>query len=164
MSWTWYLDPHTTSKPLLTTQLLNQMSAALRQIRENAPPSVPPGQQRLDTFAELEARTAAENTQQGLVANPSQPAIAPPPKPSPEQFQADLKELAQDITLKEQQIEKLIAHLPGLNWSEKEQVERMRELERQLEELEGERVKAVGEKDALMKMVEDRITGVGRVK
>jgi len=144
--------------------LLNQMSAALRQIRENAPPSVPPGQQRLDTFAELEARTAAENTQQGVVANPSQPAIAPPPKPSPEQFQADLKELAQDITLKEQQIEKLIAHLPGLNWSEKEQVERMRELERQLEELEGERVKAVGEKDALMKMVEDRITGVGRVK
>jgi len=144
--------------------LLNQMSAALRQIRENAPPSVPPGQQRLDTFAELEARTAAENTQQGVVANPSQPAIAPPPKPSPEQFHADLKELAQDITLKEQQIEKLIAHLPGLNWSEKEQVERMRELERQLEELEGERVKAVGEKDALMKMVEDRITGVGRVK
>ncbi|RMZ71871.1 hypothetical protein GMOD_00009219 [Pyrenophora seminiperda CCB06] len=139
--------------------LLNQMSAALRQIRENAPPSVPPGQQRLDTFAELEARTAAENTQQG-----SQPAIAPPPKPSPEEFHASLKEMAQDITLKEQQIEKLIAHLPGLNWSEKEQVERMRELERQLEELEDDRVKAVCEKDALMKMVEDRITNVGRVR
>ncbi|CAA9960510.1 hypothetical protein PTNB73_01576 [Pyrenophora teres f. teres] len=144
--------------------LLNQMSAALRQIRENAPPSVPPGQQRLDTFAELEARTAAENTQQGVAADPSQPTNAPPPKPSPEQFQADLKEMAQDITLKEQQIEKLIAHLPGLNWSEKEQVERMRELERQLEELEGERVKAVREKDTLMKMVEDRITGIGKVK
>lgn len=135
------------------------MSAALRQIRENAPPSVPPGQQRLDTFAELEAR---ENTQS--TTDPSQQAFVPPAKPSPEQFQADIKELAQDITLKEQQIEKLIAHLPGLNWSEKEQVERMRELERQLEDLEGERVKAVKEKDMLMKMVENKITGVGRAR
>lgn len=135
------------------------MSAALRQIRENAPPSVPPGQQRLDTFAELEARENTQNT-----TDPSQQAFIPPAKPSPEQFQADIKELAQDITLKEQQIEKLIAHLPGLNWSEKEQVERMRQLERQLEDLEGERVKAVKEKDMLMKMVENRITGVGRVR
>ena len=135
------------------------MSAALRQIRENAPPSVPPGQQRLDTFAELEAR---ENTQS--TTDPSQQAFVPPAKPSPEQFQADIKELAQDITLKEQQIEKLIAHLPGLNWSEKEQVERMRELERQLEDLEGERVKAVKEKDMLMKMVENKITSVGRAR
>jgi len=66
--------------------------------------------------------------------------------------------------LKEQQIERLIAHLPGLNWSEREQVDRMKELERQLEDLEGERVKAVKDKDVLMKMVEDKITGVGRVR
>lgn len=137
------------------------MSAALRQIRDNAPPSVPPGQQRLDTFAELEAREAAQHN---ATADASQQQFVPPPKPSPEQFQADIKELAQDITLKEQQIEKLIAHLPGLNWSEKEQVERMRELERQLEDLEGVRVKAVKEKDMLMKMVEDKIAGVGRVR
>ncbi|EMD62531.1 hypothetical protein COCSADRAFT_93765 [Bipolaris sorokiniana ND90Pr] len=141
--------------------LLNQMAAALRQIRENAPPSVPPGQQRLDSFAELEAREAAQHN---TANDPSQPPFAPPPKPSPEQFQADIKELAQDITLKEQQIEKLIAHLPGLNWSEKEQVERMKELERQLEDLEGDRVKAVKEKETLMKMVEDKIAGVGRVR
>ncbi|KAH6868295.1 hypothetical protein J4E91_007160 [Alternaria rosae] len=144
--------------------LLNQMSAALRQIRENAPPSVPEGQQPLETFAQLEARNAAENTQQNPTADPSQQPIAAPPKPSPEQFQADLKEMAQDITLKEQQIERLIAHLPGLNWSEREQVDRMKELERQLEDLEGERVKAVKDKDVLMKMVEDKITGVGRVR
>ncbi|KAF1835943.1 hypothetical protein BDW02DRAFT_587789 [Decorospora gaudefroyi] len=141
--------------------LLNQMSAALRQIKENAPPSVPPGQQRLDTFAELEARTAAENTHH--TAELPQ-AIAPPAKPPPEQFQADIKELAQDITLKEQQLEKLIAHLPGLNWTEKEQVERMKELERQLEELEGERVRGVREKEVLLKLVEDKITGVGRMR
>jgi mediator of RNA polymerase II transcription subunit 21 len=122
------------------------MSTSLRQIRENAPPSVPPGQQRLDTFAEL----PSEN--------------APPAKPSPEQFQKDIKEFAVDITLKEQQIEHLIGNLPGINWSEKEQVERMKELERQLEALEGERVQAVREKDMLLKMVEDKITGVGKVR
>ncbi|CAN9131139.1 unnamed protein product [Alternaria alternata] len=144
--------------------LLNQMSAALREIRENAPPSVPPGQPRLDTFAELEARTAAENAQQNPTTDASQQATAPPARSSPEQFQKDLKELAQDITLKEQQIERLIAHLPGLNWSEKEQVERMKELERQLEDLEGERIKAVKDKDTLMKIVEDKIAGVGRVR
>ena len=66
--------------------------------------------------------------------------------------------------MKEQQIERLIAHLPGLNWSEKEQVERMKELERQLEDLEGERIKAVKDKDTLMKIVEDKIAGVGRVR
>jgi mediator of RNA polymerase II transcription subunit 21 len=136
------------------------MSASLRQVKDNAPPSVPPGQQRLDTFAELSARTAAEDNPNAT--NPSDPP--PPARLTQEQFEADMKEMAQDITLKEQQIEKLIAHLPGLNWSEKEQVERMKELERQLEELEGERVKAVREKEGVMRMVEDKITGVGRAR
>jgi mediator of RNA polymerase II transcription subunit 21 len=137
------------------------MSASLRQIKDNAPPSVPPGQQRLDTFTELAARTAAEDNQAS-----ANPAILPQPPASvsPEQFEADMKEIAQDITLKEQQIEKLIAHLPGLNWSEKEQVDRMKELELQLESLEGERVQVVKEKEMLLKMVEDKITGVGRVR
>jgi mediator of RNA polymerase II transcription subunit 21 len=137
------------------------MSASLRQIKDNAPPSVPPGQQRLDSFAEVQARNAAEDNQNS--ANPTE-LPQPPVMPSQEQFDADMKEMAQDITLKEQQIEKLIAHLPGLNWSEKEQIERMKELERQLEELEGERVQAVREKETLLKMVEDKITGVGRVR
>jgi mediator of RNA polymerase II transcription subunit 21 len=137
------------------------MSASLRQVKDNAPPSVPQGQQRLDTFAELAARNAAEDNQNS--ANPTE-LPQQPARPSQEQFEADMKEMAQDITLKEQQIEKLIAHLPGLNWSEKEQVDRMRELEQQLEELEGERVQAVREKEGLMKMVEDKITGVGRVR
>ena len=137
------------------------MSASLRQIKDNAPPSVPPGQQRLDSFAEVQARNAAEDNQNS--ANPTE-LPQPPVMPSQEQFDADMKEMAQDITLKEQQIEKLIAHLPGLNWSEKEQIERMKELERQLAELEGERVQAVKEKEMLLKMVEDKITGVGRVR
>lgn len=73
-----------------------------------------------------------------------------------------MKEMAKDLVVKSQQIEMLIANLPGVNSSEEEQVRRMKELERELEELEGERVKAVEEKKELLKMVEEKIMGVGR--
>lgn len=139
------------------------MTNDLLYIRNNAPPSVPPGQQRLDSFAEMEARNAAENTQTST--NPSQaaPNNVPAP-PSPEQFRADIKQMAIDITEKHGQIEKLIATLPGLNSSEKEQVERMEELERELEDLEGERLQAVKEKETLLQLVEEKIMGVGRMR
>ncbi|KAH7351418.1 mediator complex, subunit Med21 [Pyrenochaeta sp. MPI-SDFR-AT-0127] len=146
--------------------LLQMMTNDLLYIRNNAPPSVPPGQQRLDSFAEMEARNAAENTQSST--NPSQPSQAAPADaplpPSPEQFQADIKQMAIDMTEKHGQIEKLIATLPGLNSSEKEQVERMKELEKELEDLEGERVQAVKEKETLLKMVEEKIMGVGKMR
>ncbi|KAF1850622.1 uncharacterized protein K460DRAFT_400671 [Cucurbitaria berberidis CBS 394.84] len=145
--------------------LLDMMYDDLKYIRDNAPPSVPPGQQRLDSFAELEARTAAENSQNST--HPSQHAQAPPAEtpapPSQEQFQADIKTRAKDIVVKTSQIEHLIASLPGLKSSEKEQVERMKELERQLEDLEGERIQAVKEKELLLSIVEEKIMGVGRM-
>ncbi|OAL47565.1 hypothetical protein IQ07DRAFT_646493 [Pyrenochaeta sp. DS3sAY3a] len=155
-------------------RLLNMMSSDLAYIRNNAPPSVPPGQRRLDSFAEVEARTAAESKQQQS-SNPSQPTQATestqqatqPTHPAPltqEQFQADIKLMARDIVQKEQQLELLIASLPGLKSSEKEQVERMKALEREMEELEGEGEKAVREKEVLLKMVEEKIMGVGRVR
>jgi mediator of RNA polymerase II transcription subunit 21 len=68
------------------------------------------------------------------------------------------------MLLKEQQIEVLIASLPGLNTSEKEQVERMKELERELEGLEGERVQAVKEREGLLKRVEEKIGSVGSMR
>lgn len=131
-----------------------------------APPSVPPGQQRLDSFAEVEARNAAENTQTST--DPSQltqapTAVANAPV-SQEQIEKDVKELAKDLVLKEQQIEILIGNLPGLNSSEKEQVERMKELEKQLDDLESERVLAVKEKETLLRLVEDKIQGVGKMR
>lgn len=149
------------------------MSSDLAYIRNNAPPSVPPGQNRLDSFAEVEARTAAESKQQS--SNPSQPTQATEStqqhtqstQPAPltqEQFQADIKLMARDIVQKEQQLELLIASLPGLKSSEKEQVERMKALEREMEELEGEGEKAVREKEVLLKMVEEKIMGLGRVR
>lgn len=147
-------------------QLLHIMSRSLAHIRMNAPPNVPPGQQRLDSFAEVEARNLAEATQTST--GPSQltqaPTAASNAPPSHEDFQKDIKEFARDTINKEQQIELLIANLPGLNSSEREQVERMKELERQLEELEGERVLAVKEKETLLRLVEHKIQGVGRMR
>jgi mediator of RNA polymerase II transcription subunit 21 len=128
----------------------------------HAPPSVPPGQHRVDTFDEIKTKTAAENTQS---TNPSQPAEPPgPDKVSPEQFNEDIKEFARDIVIKQQQVEALIANLPGLNVSEEQQVARMKELEKELEGLEDERLQAVKEKEVLLKKVEDRIMSVGRAR
>jgi mediator of RNA polymerase II transcription subunit 21 len=61
-------------------------------------------------------------------------------------------------------MEALIANLPGLNVSEEQQVERMKQLERELEGLEGERLEAIREKEGLMRRVEDKIAGVGRAR
>lgn len=141
------------------------MSLSLAYIREKAPPSVPPGQQRLESFAEVEARNAAENNTQNST-NPSQPTqpIASVAPLSQEEFQKDIKEMARDQVLKQAQIEKLIEHLPGLNRSEKDQVDRMKELQKQLDDLDEEHVQAVKEKEMLLKMVEDKIMGVGRMR
>jgi mediator of RNA polymerase II transcription subunit 21 len=139
-------------------QLLNMMQSQLFQIRTRAPPSVPTGQQRVDSFAEKEAKDRSES-------NPTQPADASAPaQPTHEEFAADIKDMARDLVLKQQQIELLIASLPGLNSSEAQQVQRMKELEGQLEELEGERVRAVKEREELVKLVEGRIVGVGRMR
>jgi mediator of RNA polymerase II transcription subunit 21 len=139
-------------------QLLNMMQSQLFQIRTRAPPSVPLGQQRVDSFAEKEAKDRSES-------NPTQPAdTSAPAQPTHDEFAADIKDMARDLVLKQQQIELLIASLPGLNSSEAQQVQRMKELEGQLEELEGERVRAVKEREELVKLVEGRIVGVGRMR
>ncbi|KAF1949513.1 CSE2-domain-containing protein [Byssothecium circinans] len=143
--------------------LLNQMQSSLAYIRVRAPPAAIPNQPLLSTFAEHEAQSAAAQAASQPNSNPSQ-AAPPPPPPSPEEFQKDVRELSRDLYLKEQQIEVLIASLPGLDTSEKEQVERMRELERELEGLEGERVRAVREKEGLVTLVEERIRSARSVR
>ena len=141
-------------------QLLNQMNASLKYIKNRAPPGIIPGQPHLSSFAEIEAQAATQN--------PSQPAAQadtqPPPPPTQEEYQNDIRELSRDMILKEQQIEVLVASLPGLNTSENEQMERMKELERELEGLEGERIEAVREREDLLKRVEEKIGSVGGMR
>lgn len=138
------------------------MQSQLLQIRTRAPPSVPEGQQKLSSFAEKEAADKSENATQNAT-QPAPPSDAAPALPTKEQFEGDLKEMAKDLVVKSQQIELLIANLPGVNSSEAEQVQRMKELERELEDLEGERLRAVEQKEQLLKRVEEKIMGVGRV-
>jgi mediator of RNA polymerase II transcription subunit 21 len=138
------------------------MQSQLLQIRTRAPPGVPEGQQKLSSFAEKEAADKSENATQNAT-QPAPPSDAAPAMPTKEQFEGDLKEMAKDLVVKSQQIELLIANLPGVNSSEAEQVQRMKELEHQLENLEGERLRAVEQKEQLLKRVEEKIMGVGRV-
>ncbi|KAF2639726.1 hypothetical protein P280DRAFT_470343 [Massarina eburnea CBS 473.64] len=137
--------------------LLNQMQSQLSYIKTRAPPAIIPGQPQLSTFLEQEAQTAA-------AASAHSQTQAPPPPPTQEEYQHDIRELSKDLVLKEQQIEVLIASLPGLHTSEKEQVERMKELEKELEDLEGDRIAAVEEKRGLVKIVEERIGSVRTVR
>lgn len=139
------------------------MQSQLFQIRTRAPPSVPEGQQKLSSFAEKEATDKTENATQNS-GHPVQASEPAPAQPSKDEFNKDLKEMAEDLVLKSQQIEMLIANLPGVNSSEAEQVQRMKELERELEHLEGERLQAVKDKELLLMKVEEKIMGVGRMR
>ncbi|KAF1968549.1 hypothetical protein BU23DRAFT_558434 [Bimuria novae-zelandiae CBS 107.79] len=136
--------------------LLHQMQSSFAYIRLQAPPSVPPGQPALTAHAEFEYKAQVER-------NPQNPPAAPPPIASPEQYRKDIAELSRDMVVKERQIELLIANLPGLENSEEEQVQRMKELEKELEALEGERLKALEDKERLVKMVEEKIIKAGKV-
>jgi mediator of RNA polymerase II transcription subunit 21 len=77
-------------------------------------------------------------------------------------FKAGQKELAQDLILKEQQIEYLISVLPGLGNSERDQEEMIRQLEVELKEAEARRKEALKEKEAVLARLESVIRGVKR--
>ncbi|KAJ9636747.1 Mediator of RNA polymerase II transcription subunit 21 [Coniosporium tulheliwenetii] len=118
--------------------------------RTASPPTIPP------------TRTQNSNKQPRRIPQPTpttQPVPAPRPRP-PAVFASTLRELARDLIVKEQQIEALIASLPGIGTSEKEQVERIAELERQLREVEEERKEAVREKREVLRRLDSAIVGV----
>lgn len=81
---------------------------------------------------------------------------------SAEQFKLDQIELAQDLVLKEQQVEYLISMLPGLENSEKDQEQAIRQLEEELKVAEEERKEAVKEKEEVLAKLESVIRSIKR--
>jgi mediator of RNA polymerase II transcription subunit 21 len=77
-------------------------------------------------------------------------------------FKAGQRELAQDLILKEQQIEFLISVLPGLENSEKDQEQMIKQLEEELKAAEEQRKEAVKEKEAVLARLESVIRSVKR--
>ncbi|KAL1883821.1 hypothetical protein VTK73DRAFT_8357 [Phialemonium thermophilum] len=65
-------------------------------------------------------------------------------------FQAGQLELARDLIIKEQQIEYLISSLPGLENSERDQEQCIKDLEEELKVAEAQRLDAVKEKDEVL--------------
>ena len=77
-------------------------------------------------------------------------------------FKAGQKELAQDLIIKEQQIEALISMLPGLDNSEKDQQDTIRQLEEELMTAEQKRKEAAKEKEAVLARLESVIRSARR--
>ncbi|KAF4635884.1 hypothetical protein G7Y89_g2219 [Cudoniella acicularis] len=90
---------------------------------------------------------------------PQDPDVDPYPA---EQFKAGQRELAQDLILKEQQIEYLISILPGLENSEKDQEQTIKRLEEDLRIAEEQRKQALKEKEAVLARLEGVIRSVKR--
>jgi mediator of RNA polymerase II transcription subunit 21 len=77
-------------------------------------------------------------------------------------FKAGQRELAQDLILKEQQIEYLISVLPGLENSEKDQEQTIRQLEEELKIAEEEQKAAVKEKEEVLARLDNILKSVKR--
>jgi mediator of RNA polymerase II transcription subunit 21 len=77
-------------------------------------------------------------------------------------FKAAQKELAQDMILKEQQIEFLVSVLPGLENSEKDQERLIRRLEEEIQAQDEIHTAALKEKEATLVRLESVIRGIKR--
>ncbi|TQS31447.1 hypothetical protein Golomagni_08272, partial [Golovinomyces magnicellulatus] len=80
----------------------------------------------------------------------------------PTDFNAGLEELSCDLILKEQQIEYLISLLPGLNKSEQDQEQSIRELEDDLKVAEADRQEALKERDQILGQLDTVIRSIRR--
>lgn len=106
------------------------------------------------------APAAAASNGGGGGANDASSSPLPDP---PETFRNALREMAQELILKEQQIEHLINSLPGLGNSESNQERRMRELEADLQEAEAVRERKEAEREELVNLLGQVIVKVKRV-
>jgi mediator of RNA polymerase II transcription subunit 21 len=123
------------------------------------PPQAPLSESR-------EVGRAATNGDGGQAVQQQAEGETGPSTPSPETqntFNAALRELAQDLILKEQQIEYIINSLPGIGNSEADQERKMRELEVELRQVEEERAKKESERENMVDLLGEVIGKVKRV-
>lgn len=177
------LEPTTDSLTQLQDcfdQLLSRMFASIRYIDTHHPYGAIQGQSD-----QSPATTAITQPTQPQIQSqihqaqeknsnpgPSNVSSDPPAPPSTEattretnkhKFEAILQELAQDLVMKEQQIELLVDTLPGLGNSQLSQEARIRELEVELKQVTEERKKWVVVQEDLVQRVETVIKSVRRV-
>ncbi|RPB28939.1 CSE2-domain-containing protein [Terfezia boudieri ATCC MYA-4762] len=81
----------------------------------------------------------------------------------PATFEIAKAELAKDLIMKSKQIELLICSLPGIGVSEVEQQQKLRSLEKELQEAEAERKQAVEEKEDMVERLDTVIRSIRRV-
>lgn len=169
-----FVPPSTSLAPSLTAcQLLNQMYASLSYIHNKHPYGQiegQPSQAPQPSAAEPTANGAATTTNGDAAASQQTPAPAQPahdattPAPdAPDKFNAAMHEMAQELVLKEQQIEIVIKSLPGIGVNEADQEKRMRELEVELRQMEEERAKKEVEKQDMIDLLGDMMGKVKRV-
>ncbi|KAK2758232.1 RNA polymerase II mediator complex subunit [Arachnomyces sp. PD_36] len=131
------------------------------------PPNIP---NALHQIAKIDKNPPPTNTTTANPADPNQQQQQqqqqqPPPLPrpdSPTTFSHRQRELARDLIIKEQQIEYLISVLPGIGSSEAEQEARIKELEKEVRDVEVERREKRRELRRLKGRLDEVLGAVGR--
>jgi len=151
---------------------MTQMYASLMYIQTRHPYGDIPGQpSQAPASASNSAAAALTNgdasqQQSHPTRNTTEQRTEPPSTPPPEQpdvFNSALRELAQDLVLKEQQMEIIINSLPGLGNSEADQENLMRRYEIELRDAEAERSQAEEERERMVGVLGEVINKVRRV-
>ncbi|KAL9057529.1 MAG: hypothetical protein Q9162_002261 [Coniocarpon cinnabarinum] len=158
-------------------QLATQMFACLHWVSQNAIPAqvngqpfwppegvLPNGNETLADGQPADSNNA--DTQHASAVNGAEAASSATPtdtNAARSDYQATLQELAQDLVIKEQQIETLIKGLPGLEKSEEDQQRRMQELEEEAKELEEQAKVASDSREGLIQQVEETMMKIRRV-
>ncbi|PPJ55647.1 hypothetical protein CBER1_09546 [Cercospora berteroae] len=152
--------------------LLKQMYASLHYIHNRHPYGTIEGQPQGPHFrlaGDDDDKEDKKDKKKGSNAaatngeNDAKPEVTTPEQEDPDKFNTGLRELAQDLVLKEQQIEYIVNSLPGLGNSEQSQEQKMKELERELRELELEREMKEADKQELVAVLGEVIGRVKRV-
>ncbi|KAK8187953.1 mediator complex, subunit Med21 [Phyllosticta capitalensis] len=158
--------------------LLQQFYAGLRYTNDRHPSIYIPGQPH-DANREASAKEAENGPAANATSQQSPPATtananaqaaggvsgetSAPRSPSPDpDFAATQHEIASDIVLNMARIQALIERLPGIGLSEKDQLERMKELDQQLREEDERLLEAKKEKERLRQLLDERILKVRR--